>query len=158
MTSHPQPSMRLFSCDACSNPIHFDNSTFVACHAAIGIVAETGAMTSLVPNGTHWHAPARGRDVALCANAVYGACNGLAPVERAGDLCPVRRHSRTIPDLSIATNIAKFRRIVGAERHLFHSLGRWSLAPATKAENASTGSPSTFSPTRSRPRAASFRC
>ncbi len=131
--------MRLFSCDACSNPVHFDNSTCVACRSALGFVPETGDMTALRPNGTHWHAPALGRDVALCANAALGGCNWLVPAERAGDLCPACRHNRTIPDLSIEANVVAFRRIVAAERHLFRSLRRWNLPTPTKAEDPAAG-------------------
>lgn len=131
--------MRLFACDACSNPVHFDNSACVACHAALGFVPETGGMTALVPSGAHWYAPALGRVVALCANSAFGACNWLVPVERAGDLCPACRHNRTIPDLSIDANVAAFRRIVAAERHLFYSLRRWCLPTPTKAEDPARG-------------------
>jgi len=131
--------MRLFTCDACSNPVHFDNTVCVACGHGLGFLPETGGMTALEPVGDHFASPALGRDLVYCANAVHAACNWLLPVERAGELCPACRHNRTIPALDAAENLAAFRRITSAERHLFYSLLAWGLGAPTKTENADTG-------------------
>ena len=131
--------MRLFACDACSNPVHFDNTACVACGHGLGFAPETGGMTALEPIGDHFASPALGRDFARCANAVHGACNWLLPAERAGELCPACRHNRTIPALDTAENLAAFRRITRAERHLFYSLLAWGLVAPTKSEDAVAG-------------------
>ena len=131
--------MRLFACDACTNPVHFDNTACVACGHRLGFVPELGRMTALEPAGDHLVSPALGRDVVPCANAAHDACNWLLPAARAGELCPACRHNRTIPALDTPETLAAFRRITAAERHLFYSLLAWGLHAPTRSEDAVAG-------------------
>ena len=131
--------MRLFTCDACSNPVHFDNTVCLACDRGLGFVPEIGRMTAVEPVADHFTSPALGRDFVRCANAFHDACNWLLPAGRAGELCPACRHNRTVPALDTPENLAAFRRITAAERHLFYSLLAWGLEPPTRTEDAVTG-------------------
>lgn len=131
--------MRLFSCDACGNTVHFDNSACVACDRRIGYIPRQSRMTALDPSGNAWVSPASGARFAFCANAEVAACNWLLPAEQAGQLCPACRHNRTIPALEDDKTIEAFRRIVSAERHLFYSLLAWDLPAPDKTEDAEAG-------------------
>lgn len=131
--------MRLFRCDACSNPVHFDNTVCVACDGRLGYLPDEGRMATVTPSDDVFRAAPNRREVVFCANAAHDACNWLLPAERAGELCPACRHNRTIPALDVAANLAAFRRITRDERHLFYSLLRWRLAPPTASENLDAG-------------------
>lgn len=131
--------MRLFTCDACKNTVHFDNDSCVACERRIGYVPDRRMMTALEPSGDLWASAGVGHDFALCANAASGACNWLLPAEEAGGLCLACRHNRVIPDLSSEAARAAFRLLLTAERHLFYSLGEWRLPAPTKSEDAIGG-------------------
>ncbi len=131
--------MLLFTCDACSNPVHFDNPGCVACFRRLGYLPEIGRMTALEPSGDAWWSPALGTTHVFCVNAGHDACNWLLPAGRAGELCPACRHNRTIPALGDAANLDAFRRITRAERHLFYSLLQWHLPAPTKAEDPAAG-------------------
>lgn len=131
--------MRLFSCDACGNTVHFDNHVCVACNRRIGYVSERSRMTALEPSGDGWMSHASGERFVPCANAEVAACNWLLPADRAGQLCPACRHNRTIPALDGDKAIEAFRRIGAAERHLFYSLLAWNLPAPDKTEDAEAG-------------------
>lgn len=131
--------MRLFSCDGCSNTIHFDNESCVSCNRRLGYLAWRSHMLALDPIGDSWIATASGESFAFCANAETGGCNWLVPVENTGDLCPACRHNRTIPALGDNDTIGQFRRILLAERHLFYSLIGWGLPVPDKSEDPVAG-------------------
>ncbi len=131
--------MRLFSCDACGNTVHFDNGTCVACTRRLGYVSDRSRMTALERWGAGWTSPAMGENFAFCANADVAACNWLLPAAQAGQLCPACRHNRTIPALDDDKTTEAFRRVVSAERHLFYSLLAWGLPIPDKAEDAEAG-------------------
>jgi hypothetical protein len=132
-------SMRLFSCDACKNTVHFDNDTCLDCERRLGYVPEERLMTALEPQGEHWHSAGVGRSFALCANAAAGACNWLIPAEEAGGYCLACQHNRVVPDLSTELARNAFSRMLTAERHLFYSLDAWRLPAPTKDEDGVGG-------------------
>ncbi len=132
--------MRLFACDRCDNPVHFDNTVCLGCGHRLGYRPEAFAMTALEPAGEgRWTATADRSRRFLCTNAEVDACNWLLEPGAAPGLCPACRHNRTIPDLSVAAGLDAFRRIVLAERQLFYSLMRWRLPTPTRAEAGAAG-------------------
>ena len=132
--------MRLFACDRCDNPIHFDNTVCLGCGHRLGYRPEAFAMTALEPAGEgRWTATADRSDRFLCTNAEVDACNWLLEPGAPPGPCPACRHNRTIPDLSDPARLDAFRRIALAERQLFYSLMRWRLPTPTRAEDAAAG-------------------
>ena len=132
--------MRLFACDRCDNPVHFDNTVCLGCGRRLGYRPEAFAMAALEPlSDGRWTVSADGSDRFLCTNAEVDACNWLLEPGAAPGPCRACRHNRTIPDLSVAADLDAFRRIVLAERQLFYSLMRWRLAAPTRAEDAAAG-------------------
>lgn len=128
--------MRLFVCDHCGNPVHFDNTVCLACGHRLGYRPEAFTMTALPPA-----APGAtvGGERIFCANADLDACNWLLEPGATAGLCPACRHNRTIPDLSAPGHLDAFRRITLAERQLFYSLMRWNLAAPTRLEDPVAG-------------------
>jgi len=127
--------MRLFTCDACKNTIHFDNTECVACQRQVGYVPDQRVMAALEQADDAWFSAGLGRSYVFCANAEYGACNWLLPAEEKGGFCPACRHNRVVPDLTAEAGRIALRRILTAERHLFYSLDEWRLPIPTKDED-----------------------
>ena len=121
--------MKLFKCQNCGNTIHFKNDICLACNSRIGYIRRLIDMSALQPNDDgSWTALAEPtRSYFFCANATEGACNWLVPVDGGETYCLACRFNLTIPDLSIAENHDRWRRIEQAKKHLFYSLTRWKL-------------------------------
>ena len=120
--------MRRFHCQSCDTEVYFLNTTCVTCKRQLGYLPETFEMTALEPQGEALSAlvvPAR--NVRHCQNAHYEACNWLMPADCAHAYCIACRHNRTIPDLSMDSNLSNWRQIEQAKHQLFYSLMRWRL-------------------------------
>ncbi|PSC03851.1 hypothetical protein SLNSH_16860 [Alsobacter soli] len=115
--------MKLFACAVCGHPLNFETARCESCGTPQGLDSEA---MELVPAGV----PGRGEF--LCANAGNGGCNWLT--EPGETFCPACRYNRMIPDLSIAANEVRWRRIEVAKRRLFYSLFRLGLRPETRLE------------------------
>jgi hypothetical protein len=134
--------MRLFACQGCGNAVHFDNTTCLSCGRRLGYLPERFVVTALEPGDDGSHValadPARGA-VVFCDNARHDACNWLLPAAEAGGLCRCCRHNRVVPDLSVADNLADWRKLEGALHHLFYSLMRWRLPLVDQTEAPDSG-------------------
>jgi hypothetical protein len=74
-----------------------------------------------------WHS-SDGVAVRYCANVAHAACNWLVvPDAPSGALCEACGLNRTIPDLSISTNLDAWRRLELAKHRLVYSLKRLAL-------------------------------
>ena len=116
--------MKNFNCGNCRKTAYFDNTSCVHCGWRLGFRPAELTMVSLAEDGEGWRDSA-GRPVSRCSNAAHEACNWL--VEDRHQFCIACRHNRTVPDLSWGDNLANWRRIEAAKRHLFYSLLRWRL-------------------------------
>ncbi|WP_420391824.1 zinc-binding metallopeptidase family protein [Acuticoccus sp.] len=128
--------MKRFACRNCGNEIYFESTTCVRCGNTLGYAPQREAFLS-TPLGGTWTAD--GEHYALCANAEHLACNWLVPQAAADALCVACGHNRTIPDLSDADAIERWRCLEFAKRTLFYSLMRWRLPHPTKAEDEEKG-------------------
>ncbi|GGC66754.1 zinc-binding metallopeptidase family protein [Chelatococcus reniformis] len=129
--------MKLFQCQHCGQPLYFENSACESCGRSLGYVAALGELSALEPTGQSWAALAEpSRPYRFCANAVHASCNWLVPADGADDYCTACRHNRTIPDLSGAINLERWRRIEIAKHRLFYTLLRLGLPLRTRAESA----------------------
>jgi hypothetical protein len=137
--------MQLFECQACSQPLYFENVVCGSCGRRLGYLPEKTTITALEPDGEQYKALAdpEGRYF-TCANLVYESCNWLIPADSGDTYCVACRHNRTIPDMSEKRNLILWRRIEVAKHRLFYSLLRLRLPLVTKMSDP-TGWPSIFS-------------
>ncbi|ACA19400.1 conserved hypothetical protein [Methylobacterium sp. 4-46] len=120
--------MKIFQCEACEQPFHFETKRCASCGRRAGY--DPQAETVVTVSGAE--GPLRGscpphRRYRACANAALGACNWLIPEEAPDSYCVACRHNRTVPDLSIAWNLTRWREIEIAKRRLFYTLLRMHL-------------------------------
>ena len=125
--------MKLFKCDHCGNPVYFENDKCESCSSALGFDPLVGRMLSFdvqspAPNGYR-----------RCANVQHRVCNWLVKLNDANDLCAACRHNRTIPNLTVAGNIERWRDFESAKRRVFYSLRRFGLEPVTRIDDPTYG-------------------
>ena len=131
--------MKLFECQACGNPVHFDNAACLACGARLGYLPAENRMVALKPdNGAFQSIAQPDRRFLFCSNAEHDVCNWLVP-EGGDAFCPACRFNRTVPDLNQPQNLDLWRRIEGAKRHVFYSILRWKLPVQDRLENPEHG-------------------
>ncbi len=128
--------MKLFECQHCGQPLYFENSLCESCGRRLGYLVPEETVSALEPDGDLWRALARpGLSYRRCANSVYDACNWLIPAEEPHTFCVACRHNRTIPDLTVFTNLQHWRKIEAAKHRLFYSLLRFNLPLVTVADD-----------------------
>jgi len=132
--------VKLFQCDNCGQPLYFENTRCERCGSALGYVASRAELLSLEPAAPGWRAKVTPELwFGSCANARYEACNWLVPADSDGMPCPACQYNRTVPDLSDADNLARFRSLQRAKHRLFYALFRWGLRPANRIEDPQHG-------------------
>ena len=128
--------MKLFECQACGQPLYFENDRCESCGRPVGFLSDSQALSALDAReaGRTFRAlAAPDPAVRLCANAGYRACNWLVPADGPEAFCTACRHNRTIPDLSLPENLERWRRLETAKRRLFYTLLRLGLPPEARA-------------------------
>jgi hypothetical protein len=125
--------MRLFECQACGQPLYFENILCGSCGRRLGYLPEKTTMSALEPDGERYMALAdpEARYIS-CANNIHESCNWLIPADSGKTFCLSCRHNRTVPDLSDQRNLTLWRRIEVAKHRLFYSLLRLRLPLVTK--------------------------
>lgn len=134
--------MRLFECDNCGQPIHFDNRNCVNCGHRLGFVPGQLTMHALAEDTDEggWRLVSDPAErVFFCANADHDICNWTVPAGNGETFCPACRHNRLVPDASTADGLEQWRRISQAQRHLFYSLLKWDLPRTTRNEDPEGG-------------------
>ncbi len=133
--------MKLFNCENCGQILLFENTNCEKCGHRLGYLADKALLTALEPDGdTDWRTlSAPRRRVRLCENAQHDACNWLLDVDDPFTLCRACRHNQTIPDLSVADNVRRWRKVENAKRRLFYTLLRFGLPLHTRAEDPAHG-------------------
>jgi hypothetical protein len=128
--------MKLFECDACGQPLYFENDHCESCARRLGFMPRRGDLVALEPADGAWslHAEPE-RRVRFCANADRDACNWLVPAESPDSYCTACRHNRVVPDLSVERYAERWRRLEIAKRRLFYTLLRLRLPLQTRDEN-----------------------
>jgi hypothetical protein len=129
--------MKLFECQACGQPLYFENSRCESCGRRLGYLPEAQEISALeAEEESSWRALALpDRSFRFCVNAEYDACNWLIPVEESNPYCRACRHNRTVPDLSVERSLSRWRRLEAAKRRLFYTLLSLGLPLATRAED-----------------------
>jgi hypothetical protein len=95
-------------------------------------------LSALEPDGEAWRPlAAAGAAMRFCDNAAQGGCNWMTDDSAA--LCAACRHNRTIPDLSVPLNLARWQRLEAAKHHLFYQLLRLKLPLANRVDDPAHG-------------------
>jgi hypothetical protein len=133
--------MRLFTCDHCGQPVHFDNRQCVRCGHQLGFAADLMAIHALEPDESpNWHLVSEPtRHLRFCANAELDICNWLIDAEDQQPYCVACRHNRLVPNTDTEQGIDRWRRIGQAQRHLFYSLLRLNLPHPSRTEDQQGG-------------------
>ncbi len=132
--------MKLFTCQHCGQMLYFENTTCERCGRALGFLPDLGVLSALELDGSEWHAlAARGAVYRPCANVVHGTCNWQVPASEDANYCVACRHNRTVPDLSVAGNLERWRKLEVAKHRLFYTLLKLRLPHPTKSEDEARG-------------------
>lgn len=127
---------------SCGQAIFFPNTQCLACKAALGYVPERGRVVALEAADGGWHI--QGEPEAgtwrRCANLNTPAlCNWLLGTGEADDFCIACRLNRTIPDLSIAENGERWRKMEIAKHRLVAQLVALGLPVVPKSQDEQRG-------------------
>jgi len=132
--------MKLFSCEKCGQPLHFENSRCLNCSAYLGFLPGSLKLSALTPgqDGSYSAASDPGR-YQPCANATHCGCNWMVPESTGESFCEACALNQTIPDLDIAGNSEKWQDIETAKRRLIYALLRFDLPLKNRAEDREDG-------------------
>ena len=135
--------MKIFQCQVCGQLLYFENRQCEHCGHRLGYLAGRAALSALEPDAKSeniWTALAHpGVRYRFCANAAHDACNWMLDAASAETLCLACRHNRTIPDLNVPENLARWRRFETAKHRLFYTLTRLALPAPSRAGDPEKG-------------------
>ncbi|PPQ33688.1 zinc-binding metallopeptidase family protein [Rhodopila globiformis] len=128
--------MKLFKCQNCGQVLYFENTRCESCGLQLGYLSRAMTISALQPDGAQFHAlAAPDQPARLCDNAGHDACNWLLDAGGTTTLCLACRHNRTIPDLTVPLNLARWQKLERAKHHLFYSLLRLKLPLANRIDD-----------------------
>jgi hypothetical protein len=132
--------MRLFSCGSCDQLVYFENVECMRCGAALGFVPETLEIAALEAAGENtWSVAGAGPETPLyrhCAHrSNHAVCNWMVRADGHNAFCVACRLNRTIPDLGVQGNLARWRRLESEKRRLIYSLLALGLPVAAQSED-----------------------
>jgi hypothetical protein len=133
--------MKLFTCNNCSQLVHFENTHCVQCGKPLGFesdkldlhtleTANDGIVTLLNQPNIQYR---------YCANHAYNVCNWLVPVTSTSPFCRACIHNHTIPNLSKPEYVQRWMKIENAKHRLIYSLLRLQLPLENKIVNPEQG-------------------
>ena len=132
--------MRLFKCQSCGQILFFENQRCARCGHRLGFLPQLCALSALEPIEGGWQALADpGAAWRFCANAEHGVCNWLVPAGSKERFCAACRHNRTVPDLSVAENLAAWSKMELAKHRLFYTLLRLRLPTPNRVDDPERG-------------------
>ncbi len=134
--------MRLFRCDNCGNPIHFENRSCLNCGSRLGFAPDALSMHAVkaCDDGVRWsRVDNPGYKYRFCPNAAWDVCNWLIPDHETEEYCIACRYNRLVPDPGTTDGLRRWRIIADAQRHLFYSFLRWDLPRPTRKEDPEGG-------------------
>jgi hypothetical protein len=80
--------MKLFECQACGQPLYFENTYCESCGRRLGYLPSVQEVTALEPQEGAWTAlVAPDNHFRFCANAEYEACNWLILTQEPDHYC-----------------------------------------------------------------------
>ncbi len=132
--------MKLFTCQHCGQLLYFENTGCERCGRALGFLPELATLSALEQEGELWRAlAAPAKRYRACANAIYDACNWQVEADAEGDYCVSCQHNRIVPDLSVAENVAQWRKLQLAKNRLMYTILKLGLPHPTEGEDEARG-------------------
>jgi hypothetical protein len=132
-------SMKLFACQNCHQLLYFENTVCERCGRALGYLPQ-GDLTALEPAQGIWRPLAEVEGLyRYCANFTHAVCNWLVAADAPEHFCLACRHNRTIPDLSLAENLAAWQKLELAKHRLIYSLLKLRLPLISKVDDEAKG-------------------
>ncbi len=132
--------MRAFRCARCGLAVYFENTHCGGCGARLGFLPGELRMASFEPSpvGEGWRAVGSDRAARPCANRDDAGCNWMIDAGP-GSFCAGCVYNRTVPDLGLSANLARWQRLERAKRMLLYGLFRLGLRPPSRAQEPSRG-------------------
>lgn len=134
--------MKLFSCAACQQIVHFENSQCTNCGHALAYLPDRGLLTSIEPIATApglFVALGPGAERAryrLCGNQIdHGACNWAVPESETHRFCRACRLNELIPNLSDPAAKQAWLKVEQAKRRTVYTLLDLRLPVESRAES-----------------------
>lgn len=132
--------MKLYTCQHCGQLLYFENTSCERCGRALGYLPKLATLSALEPEREAWSALAdRGRLYRPCANVAYDACNWQIEADSSAIYCAACEHNRTVPDLSVPENVARWRKLELAKNRLAYAILKLGLPHPTKDEDEARG-------------------
>ena len=118
--------MKTFHCQ-CGQTVFFDNAICLACNTVLAYSFEQARMLSLQAapeaGAEVWRDIQEGGLYRFCGNrSQHDICNGIIQHDSHESFCVACRLNNTIPDLGVAENLPRWRRIEQAKRRLIYGL------------------------------------
>ncbi|GBQ16672.1 hypothetical protein CFR78_02020 [Komagataeibacter rhaeticus] len=133
--------MKLFFCQSCEQVLFFENTACERCGHTLGYLPQDTELYALDAMGDGLWRPlgagAHHTPRALCANNAHSACNWLAEPRQV--YCIACSFNRTIPNLSVPGNIARWQKLEVAKHRLFYTLLRLGLPMRNRREDPANG-------------------
>ncbi len=105
--------MRLFSCPVCSSRLYFENAVCLNCSSIVAYKPFERAFGGV------------GAEVRQCSNAFDANCNWAPHDDQ--ELCAACRLNRTIPDLGVEGNDARWSKVEAAKRRALYTFIEFGL-------------------------------
>ena len=130
--------MKLFKCHHCKNLIYFENSICLNCNHIVGFDAAKLEMVTLLADQNLGYKNIQNNQESFkfCSNSQYQSCNWIIPSQSQIPFCQACNLNRTIPDLSIPSNLASWQKIEIAKHRLIYSMLRLRLPINSKNTNS----------------------
>jgi hypothetical protein len=134
--------MKLFTCAACHQPVHFENSQCTHCGHALAFLPNHATLTAIEPVVD---APgifvalgsgAKGERYRLCGNQIdHAACNWAVPEAESQRFCRACRLNQTIPNLADPKAKEAWLKLENSKRRVVYTLLGLGLPVEPRAEN-----------------------
>jgi hypothetical protein len=132
--------MKLFTCSACQEIAHFENSQCTRCGHLLAYLPDRATLTALEPSPGDGLFVALGSEAKktryrLCGNQVdHGACNWTVPEGDDHRFCRACRLNELIPDLSDAKAKQAWLKLEQSKRRLVYTLLALNLPVEPRSE------------------------
>jgi hypothetical protein len=145
--------MKLFTCPACTQTLHFENSRCTKCGHALAFLPEHGELTAIEPAADDpsgetaagsifvaLGAAADGARYRLCGNAIdHAACNWAVAEKDTERFCRACRLNDVIPNLSDPQATLAWIKLEQSKRRLIYTLLQLGLPVESRAERGEAG-------------------
>jgi hypothetical protein len=135
--------MKLFTCAACQQPVHFENSQCTGCGHALAFLPDRATLTAIDSlDGTPGivvvlGGGAKGERYRLCGNQVdHGACNWAVPENENQRFCRACRLNEIIPNISDPKAKLAWLNLENSKRRLIYTLLGLNLPVESRAERS----------------------